>query len=267
MDIVEAILLGIVQGASEFLPISSSGHLVIVQRLLGVEEGSLTMSIAVHFGSLIAVVAALWPEWWLMLKALVGRAGEQNAAGRRLFFMLVLASLPVAVVGYLLKESIEAAFSSPYIPAVMLLVTGVLLWYADKVKGKASLGDLSIRHALTMGIGQSIALLPGLSRSGTTMAAGIFAGLRREQAARFSFLMAVPAIFGASLLEGIALLTGESTADLSLAVVLAGIIASLITSYIAIRFFLSFLRRGRLRTFAWYVWIVGALVLALTVLG
>lgn len=267
MDFVDAIVLGIVQGASEFLPISSSGHLVIVQRLLGVEEGSLTISIAVHFGSLLAVIAALWSEWWLMFKALIGRAGTENPAGRRLFLMLVLASLPVAAVGFLFKDWVEAAFSSPYVPGIMLLVTGVLLWYADKRQGVAGLADISPRHALAMGIGQSVALLPGLSRSGTTMATGMFTGLQREEAARFSFLMAVPAIFGASLLEGIALLTGESALDLSASVLFVGVVASLVTSYIAIRFFLSFLRRGRLVWFARYVWFVGAVVLALTFFG
>lgn len=267
MDFVEAIILGIVQGASEFLPVSSSGHLVIVQRLLGIDQGGLTMSVAVHFGSLIAVVVALWPEWWLMFKALIGRAGDQNVAGRRLLLMLVIASLPVAVIGFLLKDTVEAAFSSPYIPGIMLLVTGVLLWYADKGRGQVRLGDVSARHALTMGIGQSIALLPGLSRSGTTIAAGIFGGMRRDEAARFSFLMAVPAIFGASLLEGISLVTGQTAPDLAVSVLLVAMAASLVTSYVAIRFFLSFLRRGRLIWFAWYVWVVGALVLMLTALS
>lgn len=241
MEYVQAIVLGIVQGVSEFLPVSSSGHLVIVQKLLGIDEGGLTLSVALHFGSLLAVVVVLWREWWLMARALFGQAGDENAFGRHLFLMLVLASLPVAVVGFFIRDYIDSAFSSVYIPGLMLLVTGVLLWYADRTKATDSLRQMTVGRALTMGMGQALALLPGLSRSGTTMATGIFAGLKREEAARFSFLMAVPAIFGASLLEAVSLVTGETAIETSGVVLFAGALASLVTSYVAIRFFLSFL--------------------------
>lgn len=268
MEFLQAIVLGVVQGVSEFLPVSSSGHLVIVQHLFDMSVTGLTFNVAVHLGSLLAVVVVLWPEWWLMARALVGRAGEQNAFGRRLFFMLVLASLPVAIVGLLVKDHIDAAFASPYVPGVMLLATGVLLWYADKRPAVGNLEEVTPRQALWMGVGQSVALVPGLSRSGTTMATGMFTGLGREAAARFSFLMAVPAICGAALVEGVELLsTGVEQAGVAPAVIATGALTSLITSYISIRFFLAFIRRGRLIWFARYVWVVGFIVLALAVAG
>src|SRR5690554_724729 len=122
MTFLDSIVLGIVQGLAEFLPISSSGHLVILQQWLAVDDPSITFNVALHLGSLVAVVTVLWNEWWLIGRALLGRAGEDNAFGRRLFFNLVLASLPVAVVGFLMRDTIDAAFSSAYVPGIMLLI-------------------------------------------------------------------------------------------------------------------------------------------------
>lgn len=267
MEFLVAVVLGVVQGVTEFLPVSSSGHLAILEHMFDTDVGGITFNVAVHVGSLLAVVLVLRQEWWLMATALVGRAGAQTAFGRRLFLLLIVASLPVAVTGLLLKDTVEAAFSSPFVPGVMLLVTGFLLWYADRTAGSGTLEDVTPRRALFMGLGQAAALLPGLSRSGTTMATGIFSGLGREAAARFSFLMAVPAVFGAALVEGKELFDGQAAVAAAPGVIAAGLVASLVTSYVCIRFFLAFLRRGRLIWFARYVWAVGALVLALAAFG
>lgn len=267
MGYAEAIFLGIVQGVAEFLPVSSSGHLVILQHWLSVDEPSLTFNVALHFGSLLAVVSVLWREWWLMARALVGKAGDETAFGRRLFLLLVVASLPVAVVGLLVRDHIDVAFASPYIPGIMLLVTGLILWYADRARPTGSLEHVTYKNAIWMGLGQALSLLPGLSRSGTTMATGIYTGIDRQAAARFSFLMAVPAIFGATLVESVAWFTGASGDAGSTAITLVGALASAVTSYFAIRFFLSFLRRGRLVWFARYVWLIGGVVLVTAIFG
>lgn len=269
MTTLEAALLGIVQGLAEFLPISSSGHLVIVQRWLGIVEPALTFNVAVHFGSLLAVVFALRAEWIFMAQSLAGKAGARNAEGRRLFFQLVLASLPVAIVGFIARDFIESTFASPWIPAIMLFVTGGLLWFADGASGKMgrSLERLRFQDALVMGIGQAVALLPGLSRSGSTMCFGLFSGLDRSAAARFSFLMAVPAVFGATLLESVKLFGDGGATGTAFAPIIVGVLASAITSYAAIRFFLAFIRRGRLRWFAWYVWLIAAVVVGMLLTG
>ncbi len=265
----EAALLGVVQGLAEFLPISSSGHLVIIQRWLGMVEPALTFNVAVHFGSLLAVVAALRAEWIFMAQSLFGKAGARNAEGRRLFFLLVVASLPVAVVGFLARDLIESTFASPWVPAFMLFATGGLLWLADGAGGKMgrSLERIRFQDALTMGIGQAVALLPGLSRSGSTMCFGLFSGLDRSAAARFSFLMAVPAVFGATLLEAVKLFSEGGTGGPAVVPMIVGVVASAVTSYAAIRFFLAFIRRGRLRWFAWYVWLVAAVVVGMLLTG
>lgn len=267
MSIAEAMILGIVQGLTEFLPVSSSGHLVILQSRLGLSEPGLTFGVAVHLGSLVAVVVALRQEWLLIAKALLGRAGRENAFGRQLFLLLVVASLPIAVVGYVLRDAISATFASPHVPGAMLLVTGLLLWYADRrtSRGGKSIESLRLRDALWVGVGQALAILPGLSRSGTTMSFGLLAGVDRHAAARFSFLLAVPAIFGAGLLEGFTILRDGVAIDRT--TLATGIVASVIASYAAIRLFLAFIRRGRLIWFAWYTWLVGVVVLGLSVTG
>lgn len=269
MTLWEAALLGVVQGLAEFLPISSSGHLVIMQRWLGIVEPALTFNVAVHFGSLLAVVAALRAEWMFMAQSLVNRAGARSAEGRRLFFLLVIASLPVAIVGFIARDWIESMFASPWVPAIMLVVTGGLLWLADGAIGKMgrSLERIRFQDALIMGIGQAFALLPGLSRSGSTVCFGLFSGLDRSAAARFSFLMAVPAVFGATLLESVKLLGGDGTSGPAITPLVIGVVASAVTSYAAIRFFLAFIRRGKLRWFAWYVWAVAAVVIGMLLAG
>lgn len=260
----EAALLGIVQGIAEFLPISSSGHLVILQSWFGLAEGALTFNVAVHLGSVLAVVAALRHEWSLIVKGVLGRAGARSGEGRRLLALLVAATIPAAIVGFALRDRIESAFSSPVVPGIMLLVTGALLWFADRGAGDVGrpLGSLRLRDVLWMGIGQACALLPGLSRSGSTISFGLLAGVDRATATRFSFLMAVPAILGAALVEGVEL-ARRGGAGVDFGILAVGLISAAITSYAAIRFFLAFIRRGRLRWFSWYVWLVGIVVIAL----
>jgi len=262
MNLWEALILGVLQGVTEFLPVSSSGHLVIARHLLGIQAEALTFDVMVHFGSLLAVVAVFRRELHQMAAGVLGIRRPGADEGRRLFWLLVIASIPVAVVGLFLRDAVERAFSSVLVPALMLFVTGMLLWIADRAAGKGSRPGLV--HALAMGVGQALAVVPGLSRSGTTMSAGILAGLTRQAAARFAFLMSIPAILGAAALEALSLVQNGTGVDGGAGVLLAGTAASAASSYLAITVLLRFLQRGRLLPFAVYTWLVGALVLGLT---
>ncbi len=264
MTIWQAVVLGVLQGLTEFLPVSSSGHLVITRHLLGITSEALTFDITVHVGSLLAVAVFFREEIGQMVAGVLGLRRPGADAGRRLFWLLVIASVPVGLVGLLLRDAIEQAFSSVLVPAVMLFVTGALLLVADRA-GRTRQGTRpGLVHALAMGAGQALAVLPGLSRSGTTMSMGVLAGLTRQAAARFAFLMSLPAILGAGLVEAASLWRdGAGVAD-GTAVLIAGLVASGASSYLAIAFLLRFLQRGRLAPFAVYTWVIGALVLGLT---
>lgn len=264
MTIWQALILGVVQGLTEFLPISSTGHVVIAQRLLGVGEGALTFATVVHLGSLAAVLTVFREELGLMARAITGGGGEERAAGLRLVALLALATFPIVVVGLTVRDAVESAFASPFIPPVMFALTGVMLWVADARQRTAHEREPGRRHALWMGLGQAAAVLPGLSRSGTTLAVGVWAGLSREAAARFSFLMSIPTLLGAAILELPGALAGSAgEAVLAPGVVVAGVASAAIASYAAIAFLLRFLRRGRLFPFALYAWAFSLLALAL----
>jgi len=267
MTVLEAIVLGLLQGLTEFLPVSSSGHLVIARHLLGANAEALTFDVFVHFGSLLAVLAFFREELAQMAAGVLGLRRPGADAGKRLFWLLVVASVPVGVVGLLFRDAIERAFASVLVPAVMLFVTGALLMFADREGGLRQNTRPGLVHAIAMGIGQACALLPGLSRSGTTMSAGILAGLTRQAAARFAFLMSIPAILGATALEVVSLWRDGARLSDGFEVVLAGTAASAVSSYLAIAFLLRFLQRGRLAPFAVYTWVIGALVLGLTLAG
>lgn len=268
MTVWEALILGVVQGMTEFLPISSTGHVVIAQRLLGVGDGALAFATVVHLGSLAAVVGVFREELLLMARALVARKAAERAAGLRLLALLVLATLPIVVVGLTVRDAVESAFASPLVPPVMFALTGVLLWSADARQRRAEEREPGGRHALWMGLGQAAAVLPGLSRSGTTLAVGVWAGLSREAAARFSFLMSIPTLLGAAVLELPEALAGSAgEAALGPGVVVAGVLASAAASYAAIAFLLRFLQRGRLLPFALYAWAFSLLAFVLAFTG
>jgi len=260
----EAAILGIIQGVTEFLPVSSSGHLVIAQTALGVSKSSITFDVMVHLGSLVAVLAALRADWLPMVRGALG--SRSDAEGRRRILLVLIGSVPVGIVGLLFKDFLEPLFQSARAAGTMLLVTGLVLWFADKTArqaknpgGRRDLSQVSIQDAVWIGCGQALAVLPGLSRSGTTIAAGMVRGIDRESAARFAFLLSIPAILGATVLELPALFSGASDAP----ALLIGAAAAAISGYFAIATFLRFLRSGSLIGFAVYTWVVGLIVLIL----
>lgn len=264
MSIWEAIVLGLVQGLTEFFPVSSSGHLVIAGALLGVQHESLAFDVMVHLATLVAVLIALKDDWYPILLGLLGHP-EHRESGRRKFVLVVAGSIPIAAVGLLLNDHIEALFASPAVAAAMLFVTGGILWAGASRAGREgrALDEIGIAGALLIGCGQALAIVPGISRSGTTTAAGLFAGLEQEGAARFAFLLAIPAILGATLLEVPDIIEAGLEAGAPL---IAGGLAAGLSGYAAIALFLRFLKKGSLKGFAVYTWLAGAVALGL-VLG
>ena len=259
----QAIVLGIIQGLTEFLPVSSSGHLAVAEALMGVRLPGLAFEVVVHLGTLLAVLAVYGADLaraaaggLRALAALAGSSGRRalaNDPDARLAGLVVLGTLPAAVVGLAAEDAIDAAFDSPVTVAVCWIFTGALLWWVNRVPGRGRpLERAGAADALVVGAFQALALLPGISRSGSTLAGGLVRGLARPDAARLSFLLSVPAILGAAVLQLPDLkAAGEG---LGWAPLLAGGLAAAVTGYLAIRWLLRWLLAGRLHWFAYYLW-------------
>ncbi len=263
MDIIQAIVLGLLQGATEFIPVSSSGHLVLVPWLLNWESPRLVFGTVVHWGTLVAVLAYFWRDWLTLigawLRGLVRWDWRDPLA--RLMWLLILGSVPAAVLGFLLEDFFESLFGKPAWVAFFLLVTAALLVVSERLgKRSREMGDLSWADALLIGLAQASAIAPGISRSGATMAAGLFRGLDRTVAARFSFLLATPIILGAGLMQ-LAGLAGAADAAAQIPALVAGFLAAAVAGYLCIWALLRYLQRGRLYPFAVYCAVAGVFCL------
>ena len=268
MDIFQGIIIGIVQGLTEFLPVSSSAHLVFVHRLLGVES-SLAFDTFLHLGTLIAVlwffrwdIIKMLKSWWLSIGDLLqGRFWKcfKEDPYKRLAWYVILATIPVAIVGVLFEDAIDSLFAGAlYVPAFFLFVTGTILYLSQRMaSGNVNLNNISKKEALWMGLGQACAILPGLSRSGTTIAAGLTIGLEKEFAAKFSFILSIPAIFGAFILQ---LKDIGSALDVNFLPVFLGFVASIVAGYLAIKWMLDLIQNKSLDIFAYYCWAMGIIV-------
>lgn len=255
MNVLQAIILGLVQGLGEFLPISSSAHLVLTPWFFRWPDPGLTFDVALHLGTLIAVVAYFWRD---IIELVLCGLGQPRSQDGRLFWYLIVASIPGAVFGYLLEEQAATVFRSPLLIALTLTLMGIGLWWADRAGRKTRrLEDITLADSIIVGISQALAIIPGVSRSGITMSAGLLAGMQRETAARFSFLMSVPIIAGAALLK----LKDLHPADFNLPFIV-GVLTAAIVGFLAIKFLLQFLRHGSYLLFTWYRILLAALVVA-----
>jgi undecaprenyl-diphosphatase len=264
MHPLTAIFLGLIQGITEFLPISSSGHLALLEHYLKVQGGGLSFDILLHVGSLIALLAYFRADWLGMAKAVL-QPSPYTRLERRLFICLVAATIPGAVVGILLQHSAETIFRQPWRIALLLGSLGILLILAERLaRHLRPLTNLNLGDALLIGLSQALAIMPGVSRSGITMTAGLFLGFNRESTARFSFLLATPIIAGAGLYDLLKWMKHPPTL-LSWAAGILGLLSSLVFSYLAIHFLLRFLRRHTFYPFAIYRLLLAALVLGLTI--
>jgi len=274
MNILEALILGIVQGLTEFLPVSSSAHLVFVPALLRVPP-NVAFDVLLHAGTLLAVTGYFWRDILAVIGAFFSsladlfkgdfRRGLKEEPSKRLAWFIIVGSIPAAAFGLLFKGFIEGLFSSVPTVALFLIGTGVLLWFADKAGCRdRTAKDITLRDSLAIGLAQAAAIAPGISRSGATIAAGLFRGFERETAARASFLLSIPAILGATILHIKDISAGF---QLGGGIFVAGFISSALCGWLAIRLFLKFIRTRSLRPFAWYCGLAGAAALALHFLG
>jgi len=248
---IEALILGIVQGITEFFPVSSTAHLILLPWFFkwGGDLDTLTFDVALHGGTLLALVLCFWRDWVEMLMH-----------KRRLFYLITLASVPAGVVGFFFNDFVEESLRSPYIISLALVLGGIVMYLSEKMLKNRSLEDLNLPDAVVIGIAQTIALIPGVSRSGITISAGLFRGLDRSSSARFSFLLSTPIIAGATLLHAKKMMTGPANYDLNLFMV--GIAASAITGYAAIRFLMSFFKKYSLNAFVYYRFFLAAVIIA-----
>jgi undecaprenyl-diphosphatase len=268
-ELIKAIVLGIVQGATEFIPVSSSGHLVIVPWLLGWTPSSLLFDTVLHWGTLLSIFVVFWQDFLQMITATLRSIGTRSLDNMyaRLGWFIIVGSIPAAVTGLLFDDFLESLFSSPAAAALFLLVTAILLIsselmmrYAEKARTLETMGWVD---AIVIGLFQAIALAPGISRSGTTIAAGLARGIRREDAARYSFLLGTPAFFGAGLLQFAKAMDEPTNLLVAQApMLIVGFVVSAIAGLIAIRFLLAYLRTRTLYPFAFY-----CIIVSLTVIG
>jgi len=275
LDLIKALVLGILQGATEFLPVSSSGHLVLVPWWLGWDDPPLVFDVVVHLGTLVAVLAYFWRDWltllragWTALKTRSTQTDPPQELDARLLLLLIAASIPAALAGLLLESSFES-ISTPPVVAALLLVTAALLVFSERhVTSNRTLDSLRLRDALTIGAAQALAILPGVSRSGSTISAGIVQGLPRTSAARFSFLLATPIILGAGGKQALDLILGnEPLADGMALALLVGFLSAAIVGYACISFLMRLLQRRRLYGFAIYCAVFGTLSLLVALLS
>ncbi len=268
MSLLEAIIIGIIQGATEFLPISSDGHLVLVPAIFGLAQPDLVLIGLVHAGTLLAIVAYFARDLWAIGRAVLdGLVKRQPMATTeaRIGWYMVLGSIPAAIIGLGLKDFFERQFQSPVIAAVGLLVTAAFLVVGERLlRGTKTLDRLTAVDTLLIGTIQVLALLPGVSRSGTTIAAGLWRGLDRPTAARFSFLVGLPAIAGAGLLAIIDIFSAHGSMPAGHYV--AAFVAAALTGYLCITFLLAWVKNHSLYLFAVYCAIFGSLYLLYTFL-
>lgn len=248
MNVFHALIMGIIQGLCEFLPVSSSGHLVVAQQLLGADEAGLLFDTFLHLGTLAAVFAVYYRDVWEMLKRPISKPVG----------MLLIATVPMVIVALLFGDFFDDIFAGRFL-GISFLITSGILFMGSRFEGKR--GELTYRDSAMIGVWQAVAILPGVSRSGATISGGLLQGLNRQTAAKFSFLMSIPAILGSVVYQAKDIVSGAELGAIGALPMTVGVLAAAISSYAAIRFMLRVLERASLKSFAWYTLALGALVL------
>lgn len=266
MDWFQAVILALIQGLTEFLPVSSSAHLILPSQVLGWPDQGLAFDVAVHLGTLAAVVAYFRHDIISVVQGLLRAASEKRLNNEaRLGFAVVIGTIPAVVIGFLAKDFIETSLRSSLVIACSTVFFGLLLWYADK-KGSRSLGieQLTLVQGLLIGLAQALALIPGSSRSGTTITMAMLLGFDRNTSARFSMLLSIPLILGASLLKTNDLLA--STDPVPWAMIALGVAVAAISAYLCIHYFLKLLDRIGMTPFVIYRLVLGAILFGLVLI-
>lgn len=258
LEVLYSFLLGLIQGLTEFLPISSTGHLYLGRKLFGLEEAGLFLDTMLHFGTLLAVIIAFWED----ILSIIRRPFQ------RLTLLIVVGTIPTGIIGLAFRDTFEHLAQTGVTIGWEFLATALIIWWADRARnGTRDLSQMRMRDALLIGTAQGVAILPAISRSGITIAASLFVGIERETAARFSFLLSLPAILAATILQLMDLVEGTTPSVISLPAVLIGTASAAIFGYVAIRWMIRIVVRGTLKWFALYVAALGILILVLQALG
>jgi len=259
MKILESIFLGIIQGATEFLPVSSSGHLVVIPALLGLQLPNLAFTMGLHFGTLLALIAYFFSDVYKLVKGFFSifskNKTEEDLFYIRLLLLIIIAVIPAGIAGVLLSKKVDTLFSNPKTVSYLFFVTAFFMFLSSILSKRATktIKDITFLDALIVGIFQIFALPPGISRSGSTITGGIVSSIKKEDASRFSFLVAIPVILGASLLE----LKGGNFASFSLLDVIVGMITSFIVGLISLKIFFPLIKKTSFYVFAIYCVVIG----------
>jgi undecaprenyl-diphosphatase len=273
MPVYQAIVLAIVQGLTEFLPVSSTAHLWLVPWLMKWQDPGLTFDVALHAGTLVAVLLFFWRYWLEMIKMVLGIRGNNSASAKagtmtllgenpQLFWFLVIATIPGGIAGWLFERAADEKLRSPFIIGPALIIVGLLMWAGERMGSEDhNLGQVSLLDSIIVGVAQGFAVIPGVSRSGSTMTAGLFRGMKRETAARFSFLLSTPLIAGACLKKGLEIHHSGVSADMRLPFAL-GILVSAVVGYAVIAVLIRYLERRTFKIFVVYRVILGVILLA-----
>ena len=260
MDWFEALILGLVQGLTEYLPVSSSGHLAIGSALFGVEgEENLAFTIVVHVATVLSTLVILWKEIaWIFRGLFEGRMNSET----RYVINIIVSMIPIGIVGVFFKDQVEAIFGSGlFVVGCCLLLTALLLGFSYYYKPRQK-ADISLKDAFVIGLAQACAVLPGLSRSGSTIATGLLLGCDKARLAQFSFLMVIPPILGEALLDGMKMMKGEAVAgDIPTLSLVVGFVAAFVSGCLACKWMISIVKRGKLIYFAIYCAVAGLLTL------
>ena len=274
MEVIAAVILGIIQGLTEFLPISSSAHLILVPWFFGWDPEGLTFDVAVHVGTALAVIAFFWKDWALLareaVKGLIERQPFGNAH-RKLAWFIVVGTIPAGVIGLMFEEAVDGKLRSPLVPVFTLVVFGLLLLYAEKKsRQNRELKSYTLKDAILIGCAQAVALIPGVSRSGITITTAMLRNSDRTSAARFSFLLSTPIIAGAGLLKAFSLfktMNDPAAEVISFTVLGAGFVAAAVTGFFCIKYFLRYLSRGSFLPFVIYRLLLAAVILIFYFVG
>lgn len=267
MSLLQSLIMGLVQGFTEFLPVSSSGHLVLANNILGIEtDTGIIFEVMLHLGTLVSVFIVFYKDIYNMITEFLTMSrdivkgkglGLRSNPYRVMLVMVILGTIPTGLIGVLFKDTLEHAFASTRLVSVMLLITGTFLYIANGLdKGKKKASQIGVRDSLIVGTFQGLAITPGISRSGATIFAGLIRGFSRELATKFSFILSIPAILGAAMLQFFDY-SGAPISPRHLTIMLAGTVVAAAAGTISIKFLIGILNRGKLHYFSYYCWIVG----------
>jgi len=276
--IFQSVVLGIFQGVGEFLPISSTAHLALAPYFFHWPDPGLSFDVALHLGTLVAVLAYFYHDWIEIFKLTLGNLSQKSRLpqpgtggqakvksqkyGSNILYFIIIATIPGVLAGYFLEEKAETVFRNPLVIAFALAFAGLILYLADKyAKQEQGIGEINLKKSLVIGLAQAVAIIPGVSRSGATITAGLFEGLDRPSAARFSFLLSTPIIFGAVVLKLPYL--WQSGLDPG---IIAGILASAVSGYLAIKYLIKFLESSSYKIFFWYRLVLAAVIVLAVVM-